>query len=102
MSTAPEQVAADVYDHELTAPRGGRVRRALAGVVDLVASVDAGPLGLGSVGDVVVRRRDDGVEVLRVTAGPPEEAAATVRELDAQLRTLTPEEFRGRWGIVAG
>lgn len=99
MST-PAPVADEIYELELCPARRGRVRRVLGGILDALLSVDAGPLELASVGDVVVRRRDDGLEVLRVAAGPPEEAAATLAEVEEQLRTLTPAEFRHRWGFA--
>ena len=99
MTSTPSPTAGDVYEHELTASRGGRVRRALSGVANAVVNVEGGPLELASVGDVVVRRRADGVEVLRVPAGPSEEAALTLEEIEEQLRSVTPDAFRERWGI---
>jgi hypothetical protein len=99
MTSTPTPTAGDVYEHELVPPQGGRVRRALAGVSDAIANVEGGPVEVVSVGDVVVRRRDDGSEVLREAGGGSEEAAQTVRHLEGQLATLSPEEFRERWGI---
>jgi hypothetical protein len=38
--------------------------------------------------------------VLRVAAGASEEAAQTLRHVEEQLGTLSPDEFRDRWGIA--
>ena len=50
-------------------------------------------------GDVVVRRRSDGVEELRVPLLPGEDAALALDQVREQLETLGPDEFREQWGI---
>ena len=97
MDEQPSVIAADIYDVELTPPRHGPVRRVVSGVIDTVAAVGGGLIDVSTAGDLVVRRRADGHEVFRVPGGGPEEAAHTIEHVEAQLRTLTPEEFRDRW-----
>ena len=92
-------VAGDLYEHRLESQQHGRLRRAVLAVGDVVAAALAGPLDLSSAGDVVVRRRVDAVEVLRVPAGPPEEAAQVVAHVREQLETLSPEEFHATWSL---
>lgn len=93
--------AADLYAAALDAPAPGRPR--------VVAALRGVLLGLGAMagwydeppaGDVVVRRRDDGREVLRVDAGPSEEAAALLAHVRDQLRTMSPRLFRETWGAL--
>ena len=50
-----------------------------------------------SVHDVVVTRRDDGAEVLRVPAGEPMTAGDLLRSVRAELDRLGPEEFLAGW-----
>lgn len=92
-------LAGDLYEHQLEPPERGRVWRTLVAAADLVAASAGGLLELSSVGDVVVRQRADGMEVLRVPAGPPDEAAQVLEHLREQLATLSPGEFRERWGL---
>lgn len=93
--------AAEVYDVALDRPDRGRVRRTVDAVLDLAGALVGGLLELSSAGTVVVRRRTDGVEVLRVDGGPAEETAQLLHHVREQLDTLSAEEFRDRWGIAA-
>ena len=102
MSDHEPTLAGDLYEHRLEPQQGGRLRRlarAVWVVGDLVAAAVAAPIDLTSAGDVVVRRKVDAVEVLRVPAGPPEEAARMLAHVGEQLEDMSPEEFRGAWGI---
>lgn len=99
MSTDEPALAGDLYRHALEPHQRGRLRRAAVQAADLVAAATVGLLELSSVGDVVVRRRSDDLEVLRVPAGPPDEAAQTLAHVGEQLDTLPPAEFRDAWGI---
>ena len=47
--------------------------------------------------DVVVTRRADGAEVLRVPAGDPQDAGAMLQAVKAELRTTSAEEFVRGW-----
>lgn len=94
--TAGEFYTVTLERHERQGPRRLAV---LAWVAVSVASF--GTLEGPSVGQYVVRRRSDGLEVLRVEAGADEEAAATRAGLDEQLATLSVEEFHEAWSIAA-
>lgn len=92
--------AADLYVAVLDRPDRGRVRRAADAVLDLAGAAVGGLLELSSAGSIVVRRRTDDVEVLRVDGGNAEEAATLLHHVRGQLAELSPEEFRERWGIA--
>lgn len=93
-------LARDLYTHLLEPLRRGRLRRAAVLAVDVIASALSAPSDLSSAGDVVVRRRADGAEVLRVPVGPPEEAAQVSAHVEQQLADMSPAEFRKTWGIA--
>lgn len=99
MSTDEPDLATDLYRHGLEPHERGRLRRAAVLAADLVASATVGMLELSSLGEVVVRRRTDDLEVLRVTAGPPDEATQLLAHIEEQLATMSPAEFRATWGI---
>ncbi|WP_193612332.1 hypothetical protein [Nocardioides lijunqiniae] len=100
MTTDDPTLAADVYTRALEPHRRGRLRRTAVVAADIVASSLGGLLELSSAGEVVVRRRADDREVLRVPAGPPEEAAQLVAHVEEQLTSMSPAEFREAWGIA--
>ena len=91
--------AAEVYAHRLEPRRRGPLRRVLLGALDLWCATNGGLLELTRAGDVVVRRRSDGVEELRVPLLPGEDAALALDQVREQLETLGPDEFREQWGI---
>lgn len=93
--------AGDVYVVGLERHESHRWRRLAVGAWALASAATLGYLDAPSVGQWVVRRRDDGTEVLRVEAGGEEEAAITRQALDDQLATLPVEEFHDRWGLGA-
>lgn len=102
MSDHEPTLAGDLYQHRLEPQQGGRLRRALRAAYvlgDVVAASVAAPLDPLSAGDVVVRRRTEEVEVLRVAAGPSEEAARLLAHIGEQLETMSPEEFHETWSI---
>lgn len=92
--------AGEVYVAALDRPDRGRVRRLVDAGLDIAGAAVGGLLELSSAGTVVVRRRADGVEVLRVDGGPAEETAQLLHHVREQLDTLSAEEFRDRWGIA--
>lgn len=96
MSDEPA-LAGDLYEHHLEPHRRGRLRRAVLAAADIVAASLGGLLELSSAGEVVVRRRADAVELVRIPAGPPEEAAQVLAHVREQLETLSPAEFRDAW-----
>ncbi len=50
-----------------------------------------------SVHDVVVTRRDDGAEVVRVPAGEPLRAGEPLAQIRSELERLDPESFLTDW-----
>jgi len=93
--------AADVFAAELHPRRGGwllqRARVAGAFVSELMWELVPSP----SVHDVVVTRRDDGAEVLRVEAGDPFQEGDALARMRAELERLPAEEFLARWQAVS-
>ena len=89
--------ADDVFAAELRPRLGGplrhRARVAAAFVSELLLQV----LPVPSVHDVVVRRRDDGTEVLRVPAGDPYLAGDLLARIRAELADSDPESFLRAW-----
>jgi len=91
--------ATETYRASLEAPR--RARRLTSLILWPVRVIGS---GLGyvaepSFGDVVVRRRDDGSEVLRLPVTGTEETAIGLAEVDHQLESLTASAFQARWGL---
>lgn len=91
--------ASQTYGVELEAPN--RQRRLLSLLAWPVRIIGA---GLGyvdqpSFGDVVVRRLDDGSEVLRLPVTGSEETAMGLDEMQNQLEAHTASEFQARWGL---
>jgi hypothetical protein len=89
--------AADVFVADLRPRRGGRlmhgVRIAGAFVSQLALQLIPAP----DVHDVVVSRRDDGEEVLRVPAGDPLQPGEVLAHVRTELETLDPETFLAGW-----
>ena len=89
--------AADVFDADLRPRPGGpllhRARIAAAFVSELLLQL----LPVPSVHDVVVTRRDDGTEVLRVPAGDPYLEGDLLAKVRAELGSSTPEDFLRDW-----
>lgn len=98
-STLEPLAASEVYRVLFEPHRRRPVRRVLAAALDLWCATSGGLLELTTAGDVVVRRRHDGAEELRLFAGPPQSAAPVLAELGADLARLSPEQFRSAWGI---
>lgn len=100
MSTlVPPVVAGDVFLAKLEPHPRTRLRAVLGAALDLWCALSGGLLELTGSGDVVVRRRVDYAEELRIFAGPPESASRVLAEVREDLRRLTPEGFRDTWGI---
>ena len=93
--------AADVFTADLRPRAGGRLRHRarLAGAVvsELLLPLVPSP----SVHDVVVTRREDGTEVLRVPAGEPLQAGRPQAHIRAELERLDPEAFLAGWSEPA-
>ncbi len=99
-ATLEPLTAGDVYEHQLDVRPRGRLRQLVLGALDLWCAASGGSLELSRAGDVVVRRRVDGVEELRVPAGPVEDPAWVLDEVKQQLESMSPDEFRAYWDIA--
>ena len=93
--------ASEVYVAGLEPRPGGRVlhwiRVAGAFAAELAQGLVPGP----TVHDVVVRRREDGVEVLRVPSEDPAAPGYMLQSVRDELGSVGPEEFRARWSVRA-
>ena len=75
--------------------------RVLRGLADLWCAASGGRMELSRAGDLVVRRRHDGVEELRVPLPAPDAVPELLAVVHEQLQTLDPAEFREAWGLSA-
>jgi hypothetical protein len=93
--------AAEVFVADLRPRPGGRLvqwaRLAGAALSELLMQLIPSP----SVHDVVVTRRDDGTEVLRLPAGDPLLVGNLLARIRAELERLDPEAFLGSWSTSA-
>lgn len=100
MTATLEPLAADeVYVVSIEPHPRSPTRRILDAALDLWCASFGGLLELSGAADVVLRRRHDGGEELRIYAGPAQHAALVLAETAEDLTTSTPEEFRAAWGI---
>ncbi len=100
MTSTLEPLAADeVYTAGLEPHPRSTSRRVLDTALDLWCASFGGLLELSGVADVVVRRRHDGGEELRLYAGPAQHAVLVLAETTEDLATCSPEEFRAAWGL---
>ena len=98
-STLDPLTAGEVYTHHLEPRHRSPLVRLALGALDLWCANFGGTFELTRSGDVVVRRRSDGVEELRVEVHSPDDAAETLHRIGEQLDELEPEEFRIAWSI---
>jgi hypothetical protein len=96
-----DQRAASLYSAALEPRPGGRARHRLRLAGAFVAQLAWGLLPGPTVYDVVVRRRDDGTEVVRIPADEPGVPADMLTAVRAELDALTPEEFLAGWSVPA-
>ncbi|WP_019143458.1 hypothetical protein [Aeromicrobium massiliense] len=96
----PSAPARDVFvlSLERHAHQGWRRLRLLAW--SALALVSLGAVDTPSVGEFVLRRRADGVEVLRMDAESQEETSILQHELESQLDTLTAGALAERWSFA--
>ncbi len=99
MSDVVDLWAAGVYVASLEPRPRGTAKRLLVSALDLWCATTGGTFELTRAGDVVVRRRDDGAELLRVQVGVAADAASLLEEVRRQLSSSSPDAFRRRWGI---
>ncbi len=93
--------AAEVFVADLWPRPGGRLvqwmRLAGAALSELLMQLVPSP----SVHDVVVTRRDDGTEVLRLPAGDPLLVGDRLARIRAERERLDPEAFLASWSASA-
>ena len=101
MTATLDPLAADeVYSSVLEPrPRSGP-RRLLVSALDLWCATTGGRMELTRAADVVVRRRADGVEELRVPVPAADDAPVLLDVVREQLAALSPGEFRAAWGLA--
>ncbi len=93
--------ASDVYAADLEPRPGGRLRHRARVAGAFVAELAWGLLPGPTVFDVVVRRRDDGAEVLRVPSEDPTAPGRMLGAIRDELDAVAPEEFLARWSVPA-
>lgn len=91
--------AGAVYEVGLEVHRRSWWRRLGVTIYVALSALSMGYLGMPSAGEVVVRRRADGVEVLRTDAEAEEGTAYVLAHVREQLATLSVAEFQQAWGI---
>jgi hypothetical protein len=89
--------AATLYVADLEPRPGGRLLRGARVAAAFAAELAWGLVPGPAVSDVVVRRRDDGSEVLRVPAGDPTVPGDLLAYVRDQLETLGPAGFVQDW-----
>lgn len=99
MTSGEPVLAADVYTLELVAVRRPWWRRAGFAAYAVVGGL-IGDIPLPSRGDIVVRRRTDGSEVLRMDAGADPEAERLLQHVHDHLHHLDVPTFDDSWGIA--
>ena len=90
--------AAELYEASLQPVPGGRLKRSARLAAAFVAELAWGLLPAPTLFDVVVTRRSDGAEVLRVGAGDPNVPGDMLGLVDRQLADLDPAAFLDEWG----
>lgn len=99
MSATLEPWADEVYVAGLEPRRRRPLGRVLVSVLDLWCANFGGQFELTRQGDVVVRRREDGVEELRIEVYSPDDAAETLYRVTEQLHSMAPYAFRAVWSV---
>jgi hypothetical protein len=95
---ADSQRAAEVVEATLRPRAGGRVLRSGRLLAAFAAELAWGLLPQPSLSDVVVTRRRDGAEVLRVSAGDPNVPGEMLALVQRHLAELSPAAFLAEWG----
>ena len=98
MTGAPSGRAIDAYEATLQPRPGGRLLRSGRFLAAFAAELAWGLLPAPSLSDVVVARRRDGAEVLRVSAGDPNVPGEMLALVQRSLAALTRAEFLAEWG----
>lgn len=100
MTATYEPLTADeIYTSALEPPVRGRVGRVLRAALDLWCAMTGGLLELTSSADVVVRRRSDDGEEMRVAGAAPTVSLSLLEQVRIDLVAMSPDQFRSEWGI---
>jgi hypothetical protein len=89
--------AAEELEAALVARPGGRLVRSGRFLAAFAAEIAMGFLPAPSLSDVVVTRRDDGTEVLRVPAGDPNVPGDMLRLVQRDLAQHDVPSFLAEW-----
>ena len=92
--------AGEIYSSVLEPRPRSAPRRLLASVLDLWCATTGGRMELTRAADIVVRRRSDGAEELRVPVPSADDAPVLLDVVREQLAALSPGEFRAAWGLA--
>jgi len=92
--------AGDVFVATLEPRPGGRLLRSARLAAAFAAELAWGLLPSPSLSDVVVTRRRDGVELVRVEAGDPNVPGEMLGSVQRQLDSLDPAAFLAEWGAT--
>jgi hypothetical protein len=90
--------ASDVYEATLRPRPGGRLLRSGRFLAAFAAELAWGLLPAPSLSDVVVVRRRDGAEVLRVSAGDANVPGDMLALVQRHLASLSRADFLAEWG----
>ena len=93
----PHPSAADVFVADFERRRGGPVLHGVRVLGAFVGSLLQGLVPLPAVHDVVVRRGDDGTEVVRIPVENPDLPGDTLRFVQKDLTARSPEQFVAEW-----
>jgi len=96
--TGAGERAADVFAASLQPRPGGRLVRSARFLAAFAAELAWGLLPQPSLSDVVVTRRADGAEVVRVPAGDPNVPGEMLGLVQRHLAELSPAAFLAEWG----
>jgi hypothetical protein len=96
----PGVLARDVFVATLEPRPGGRLLRSVRLAAAFAAELAWGLLPAPSLSDVVVTRRRDGVELVRVEAGDPTVPGEMLGSVQRQLDSLDPAAFLAGWGAT--
>ena len=99
LETLEPSAADEVYVLRIEPHAHGAVGRVVRGALDLWCACFGGLMDLSRDADVVVRRRHDEGEELRLHAGDRQRVAVLHEHLDADLSATSPAEFRAIWSI---
>jgi hypothetical protein len=91
-------LARDVFAATLVPRPGGRLVRSARFFAAFAAELAWGLLPAPALSDVVVTRRRDGVELVRVSAGDANVPGEMLAVVQRQLDELDPAAFLAGWG----